>query len=150
MEVVSNIALISINETLFVQIFSFLIFLFVANRFIFQPLLGTMGDRDKQVTDAQSSIETVRGDMDEMAQHLATYEAAAKGKALSLKKELEAEGKEEAQEIVDQARGEIEAMRVEASQRVDAQISEARSFFKAESEALSLNIMEKILGRTVS
>ncbi len=150
MEVVSNIALISINETLFVQIVSFLIFLFVANRFIFQPLLGTMGDRDKQVADAQSSIETVRGDMDEMAAQLAKYEADAKGKALSLKKELEAEGKEEAREIVDQARGEIDAMRDEASQRVDAQITEARSFFKAESQALSLSIMEKILGRSVS
>lgn len=149
MEVVSNIALISINETLFVQIISFLIFLFVANRFIFQPLLSTMGERDKQVEDAQDSISSVKEEMDEMASELARCEAEAKSKALGLKKELEAEGKAEAREIVDKARGEIEAMREKAAANVDAQISEARTYLKSESEALSLSIMEKILGRAI-
>ena len=38
MQIISNIALISINETLVVQLISFLIFLFIINRIMFRPL----------------------------------------------------------------------------------------------------------------
>ena len=38
MEIVSKIALITINETLVIQLVSFLIFLFVINRMMFRPV----------------------------------------------------------------------------------------------------------------
>lgn len=148
--VIENVALISINETMFVQIISFLIFAFLANRFIFRPLMGSMNDRDKQVSDTLDSIEAVRGEMNEMAAKLAEYEADAKAKAASLKKDLKKEGKKEALEIVDSVRQEIETVRVDAAKKLEAQILEARTFLAAESQVLSMRIMERLLDRKVS
>jgi len=45
MQIVSNVALISINETMVVQLISFLIFLFVINRVMFRPLRESMHER---------------------------------------------------------------------------------------------------------
>ena len=45
MQIITNIALISINETLIVQLLSFLIFLFIINRVMIRPLRGVMSDR---------------------------------------------------------------------------------------------------------
>ncbi|MBI9073907.1 MAG: ATP synthase F0 subunit B [Desulfatibacillum sp.] len=150
MEVVSNIALISINETLFVQVISFLIFLFIAKRFIFNPLLDSMGERDSQITGAKDDIARVKSEMDQMADQLARHEAEARSKAMDLKKDLEEQGKKEALDIVRAARKDIEGMRDEAAKLVDEQIAQARTFFKAESQTLSVSIMESLLGRKVS
>ena len=148
--VIKNVALISINETMLVQVLSFLIFLFLANHFVFRPLMSSMGDREKHVSDTQDSIDTVCVEMDEMTAELAKYEADAKAKAAELKKNLEDEGKKEAQEIVDSARQEIDAVRVDAAKKLEVQIADARTFLAAESQALSVGIMEKLLDRKLS
>ena len=46
MEIVSNIALISINATMFHQLIAFLVFLFIINRIMFRPLRSVMGERE--------------------------------------------------------------------------------------------------------
>ena len=50
MHIVSNIALISINETLIIQLVSFLIFLFLINRIMFRPLSHVMVERENHLT----------------------------------------------------------------------------------------------------
>ena len=61
MHIISNIALISINETLFVQLLSFLIFLFIINRIMFRPLKRVMNVRvdyiDQIKTDTVDAIQ---------------------------------------------------------------------------------------------
>ena len=150
MHIEEAIALISINETLIVQIISFLIFLFIAKKFIFTPLLDSMGERESQIKGAQDDIAQVKAEMDTMAAELAKHEATAKSKALDLKQDLEEQGKREALDIVAAARKEIEGMRDAATKQVDAQVAQARTFFQAESEALCVSIMESMLGRKVS
>ena len=49
MQIVSNVALISINETFLVQLISFLIFLFIINRVMIRPLRGVMREREEYV-----------------------------------------------------------------------------------------------------
>ena len=56
MQIISNIALISINETVIVQIISFLIFLYIINRIMFKPLRGVMADRENHIKSIQQDI----------------------------------------------------------------------------------------------
>ncbi|OQY06422.1 MAG: hypothetical protein B6I22_05580 [Desulfobacteraceae bacterium 4572_123] len=49
MQIISNIALISINETLFIQLISFLIFLFIINRIMFRPLRRIIIERENHI-----------------------------------------------------------------------------------------------------
>ena len=49
MQIISTIAMISINETLIIQLISFLIFLFIINRIMIQPLRSVSREREAHI-----------------------------------------------------------------------------------------------------
>ena len=147
MEIISNIALISINETLIVQVVGFLVFLFVINRIMFRPLRNVISDRDihiervkRDITQAQKEVASITGQIQEQ-------NAATRQEALALKDDLEATGSQQAKEIFESVKKEIAADRKKAQQEIEVRIAEERKAVKKESEDLALNIIEKIIGR---
>jgi F-type H+-transporting ATPase subunit b len=150
MQIISNIALISINETLIVQIISFLIFLYIINRIMFRPLRSVMADRENHIKSIQQDIVTADHKLDTLADQIRAQESAVKSEAFAQKALLEEAGGRRADEIFAATRKEIEAARDIAQKEVDAQIFEAKKFIKAESEALALSVMEKLLDRRLS
>jgi F-type H+-transporting ATPase subunit b len=147
MEIISNIALISINETLIVQVVGFLVFLFVINRIMFRPLRNVISDRDihiervkRDITQAQKEVASIAGQIQEQ-------NAATRQEALALKDDLEATGSQQAKEIFESVKKEIAADRKKAQQEIEVRIAEERKAVKKESEDLALNIIEKIIGR---
>jgi F-type H+-transporting ATPase subunit b len=150
MEVISNIALISINETMIAQLVSFLIFLFVMNRLMFRPLRGTMRDRENYMEKIQLDITDAGNSLDAATRQLETREEEVRSGALAIKSELEAKGDEIAQEIFKVARDEIATIEKRTSREMEAKIAEARKTFNAEAEALTIRIMEKILDRRLA
>ena len=150
MEIITNTALISINETLFVQVASFLIFLFVMNRLMFRPLLKTIADRSKYVSDLEQEIDDAERDIARYSKEIEKQRAAARAEANGVTKALEEEGNKEAHEIIEAAVKEIAVLKKNAKQRIDVQISEARELLLKETEALSVQIMEKVLDRRLS
>ena len=147
MHITSNIALISINGTLFFQLFSFLIFLFIINRLMFLPLQGVMSERDNHIEKIKQDIIDSENELKNVNNQLQQEESAAKDEAFELMQELEAEASRQASEIFISVREEIETIKEKAQNEIDAQISEARKDIGKESEALAFSIMEKILDR---
>ena len=150
MEIITNTALISINETLLVQVASFLIFLFVMNRLMFRPLRRTMDDRSRYVSDLEQDIDDAERDITRYSREIEKQRAAARAEAYGVTKELEEKGNQEAQRIVDTAVKEISVLKEATEKEIDAQVSEARKHLQKESEALSLQIMENVLDRRLS
>jgi len=149
MEIVSNIALISINETMIVQLLSFLIFLFIINRVMFRPLEGAMAERTEYITSLQTEISQAESELNKISRLLEKQEAATREQAYALRQDLEEAGNTRAGEIFAAVRKEISELKSQAEEEVDAQLSEARKFLQKESEALSVRIIEKILDRRV-
>ena len=147
MHIVSNISLISINGTLFFQLISFLIFLFIINRLMFRPLQGVMSERDNHIEKIKQDIIDSENELKNVTNQLQQEESAAKDEAFELQQELEAEASRQAGEIFVFVRDEIETIKEKAQKEIDAQISEARKDIRKESEALAFSIMEKILDR---
>jgi len=147
MHITSNIALITINGTLFFQLISFLIFLFIINRLMFRPLQGVMSERDNHIEKIKQDIIDSENELKNVTNQLQQEESAAKDEAFELKQELEAEASRQAAEIFVSVRDEIETIKEKAQKEIDAQISEARKDIRKESEALAFSIMEKILDR---
>ena len=150
MQIVSNIALISINETLIVQVISFLIFLFVINRIMFQPLLKTRGDRDQYLNQIARDIVQAKEDVEQYTFEIEERRNTVRSEAFEINKELEAVGNQEATDIVDAAVKEVSAIREDTTRKLEAQIAEARKQVQKESEPLAIQIMEKILDRRIS
>ena len=147
MEIISNIALININETLIFQLISFFIFLFIINRVMFRPLQSVMGERDAFIENLKNDVIEAEKTMDELTLQLKERKAAAKTEALKLKKELEISGSKEAEDINLKAKDAIVNLKQSAQEDVDKKIDLAKKFIQNESKALSIQIMGKILDR---
>lgn len=147
MHIASNVALISINATLFFQLISFLIFLFVINRLMFRPLRNVMGERDNHIDKIKQDIVDTKNEFENLTNQLQQQESAVKVEAFKLQKEIEDTGNQQADEILNSAIQEIETLKDRTHKVVDTQISEARKDVIKESEALAVSIIEKVLDR---
>ena len=147
MEIISTVALISINETMLVQVVGFLVFLFVINRIMFRPLQNVMSDRDIHIERIKRDITQGQKEVASITSQIQEQETATRKEALALKDDLEATGSQQAHEIFKSAKKEITANREKVKQEIEVRIAEERKAVKKESEALALNIIEKILDR---
>jgi F-type H+-transporting ATPase subunit b len=147
MEIISNIALISINETLIVQVIGFLIFLFLINRIMFRPLRNVMADREIYIERVKLDIDQARNKIDTMTSQIEEQEAEVKKEAFELKEQRENIGNQQATEIFTAVRQEIADTSARVQKDIDSKIAEARKSLQNESEALAISIIEKILDR---
>jgi len=147
MQIISNIALISINETLIVQVLSFLLFLFIINRLMFRPLRSVMSERQKHIQQLQDDIAAAEKKVESLFDQIKKKEAAVKKEAFSQTRQLEEAATRQAAEIFSTTSEKIADQREKAQREVDAQIKEARKFLNREAEMLALSIMEKLLER---
>ncbi len=147
MEIVSNVALISINETLFVQLISFLIFLFVINRVMFRPLRRVMNERDTYLASIENELSDAAIELDKINNRILAQETEVMEAAHKIKAEIEANGTTKAVEIFNSTRNEIDTLRKNTEKEVADMLTKAREHILTESENLSVSIMEKVLNR---
>lgn len=150
MQIISNVALISINETLILQIISFLIFLFIINRIMFRPLRKVMNERETYIEDIQKDIVDAEKKFEDLTVQIQAQEKAVRNEAFEQKDQLESSGKQKAAEIFAATREEIIALKSRAQQEVDDQISAARKHVLKESKGLAQNIIETVLHRSLN
>lgn len=150
MQIISTTALISINGTLIAQVVSFLIFLFIINRIMIRPLQNSMAERDKHIEKMKQDIVDADKDVENISMQLEERKSAVIAEALGITKELDQSGSKKADEIFVSARSEVAALKEKATKEVNAQLAEATKHLKKESEALAINVMEKILDRRLA
>ncbi len=149
MEIVSNIALISINETTLVQIVSFLVFLLVINRVMFRPLRETMAEREGFIEGIHQDIAAAGQELDTLLEKMRRQEAAARDEAQQVKSALEAAAGQEAATVLAAARQDVAALSRNTEQDIARMLSAAQQAIDAETKHLAVSIMEKLMGRKV-
>lgn len=147
MEIIENVALITINETLLFQLVSFLIFLFLFNRIMIRPLRNTIEERKAFLELMEQDIASADQDYDSIARQIKKEEAAAKKEAYLLRDKLETEGQKTASELIEKTKHEISLMRQKAQKDTEAQIDAARREVRKEVEAISDQMITVLLGR---
>ena len=85
MQIISNIALISINETLIVQVISFLIFLFIINRVMFRPLRSVVAERQSHIEHIRQDIVAAGEKFESLTNQIEEQEATVKMEAFIAK-----------------------------------------------------------------
>jgi len=150
MDIVSNTALITINETLIVQVVGFLVFLFVINRIMFRPLRNAMADRDMHIERVKRDITQAQNDLASFRGQIRAQEAAARQEALAIKNDLEAAGGQQAKEIFKSVNEQIAAESKQIQIEIETRIAEERKAVQKESQDLASGIVAKILDRRQS
>jgi F-type H+-transporting ATPase subunit b len=149
MEIISATALISINETFFIQLISFLVFLFILNRVMIRPLISTMEQRKEHFAGVSGGIEKAKADLDQINKELDQQRAQVLKEANIAVKKLYDEADQRVSELTDAAREQIVALRNETENKVKTQVKEARKQLAGEVNAITTIIMEKVLHRSL-
>ena len=150
MHIISNIALISINETLVVQLISFLIFLFIINRIMIRPLRATMAERENYIQMVRQDILDSKKDLEKIVDESRQEEIDIRQAASNVAAEMESLGKDEAKDIMGAARKEMVVQKKQTQDEINSHLAEAMKFVQKEAQTLSVSIMERILDRKVS
>jgi F-type H+-transporting ATPase subunit b len=136
---------VSLDYSLGIQIVNFLLLIFILNVLLYKPILGMIDKRKKQLEESESEIKHLQ---ESVEQKMAAYEEKlrqAKAAAVEQKNEIIGQGAEEAKIVIDAVRGIMEHFHVQ----LDGEIAAARRILTDQSQKLSVEIAEKILGRSL-
>ena len=147
MEIISATALISINETFFIQLISFLVFLFILNRVMIRPLISTMDQRKAYLADVKTDIEKAKSDLENLNRELDRQHSQVLKEAHFSIQKLDDEADHRASELMESTRQQINQLRHETEEKVRQQLKATRAQLTGEVAALTTIIMEKVLHR---
>lgn len=150
MEVIQTNALISINATFVVQLVSFLIFMVIMNRVMFQPLRTAMAQRKFRVRKLREEIGSAGEQLAAIETDLAEQKRAIREEAQAVNQALEAAAGEQVAAMFDETRAKTADMRRSAEGRIQAQLEVAQGQVADEARRLSTEIMQKVLQRRLS
>jgi len=140
---------VSINYTVFVQMLNFIVLIFILNALLYKPIMGIIERRKNQLQASNDEIKSLRETVD---QKMAAYEEKlrlAKSQAMEQKNEILKAGAETAKGFIEAAREEIPRIMGEFSEKLGRELDEARRILTGYSQQISIEIAEKVLGRSV-
>lgn len=147
MEIVENVALISINATLVVQLLSFLLFMVLFNRIMIRPLRKVMVERDHYMTKVQQEIHAAHAGYAQISQQIQNQERDARKAAFKIREEIEAQAQTSASDSLAQTKVEIQSLRLASQRQADEKIAEMRRQIEHEAEAIAGRMVDALLGR---
>ncbi len=141
--------MVDIDSSLFIQIINFLALIFILNALLYKPILGIM-DRRKGIFDStEAEIKRLQDTIDQKMTEYEAKIAQAKSEAMAQRGEIQKEGAEKGKEILDGAKVEIQKMMDDFQVRLTQEVDGARTVLRSQSERISKEIAEKVLGRSV-
>ncbi len=150
MEIISNIALISINETLVVQLLSFVVFMMILNRIMIRPLQGSMSEREIYIEKLWTDISDSKKEIEDISARIESQETSARQTAHSMQKEIESLGNKEAGDILEEAKQDVRQLRRQTQAKTEAMLAASRKTLAQESASIAENFMEKALSRRLT
>jgi F-type H+-transporting ATPase subunit b len=137
------------DYTIFIQMIIFGALIFILNILLYKPILSIIERRKKHIDELENEIKLFNESVDKKAAEYEEKLKLAKSKASDLKKEIIKEGTDQAKVIVDAVRNEIPLMIQEFQQKLDKEVQVARQTLDSQSRRLSLEIAQKVMGRSV-
>jgi len=136
--------------TLLLQIANFIILILLLNAVLYKPIRNILIERQKTINRFEDEINTAQQAAADSEDAFKTQIGDAKMKGFKEKEALKESGENEEKRLINElnekAQAELEAVRAQIAKDAAA----ARDKLKAQAQAFSVAIAEKILGRSVS
>jgi F-type H+-transporting ATPase subunit b len=140
---------ISLDLAFVIQVINFLVLMIILNVFLFKPIRKVIADRKAQIDGSRERAAVVDKEVQEK---MALYEARlrdVKAKAGAEREVLRKEAQQEESAILEKARKEAADSLASIKSRVAKETVDAKEFLKEQSRSLSLEICQKVLGRSL-
>lgn len=141
--------MISLDLAFAIQVINFLVLMVILNVFLFKPIRKVIADRKAQIDGSRERAAVVDKEVQEK---MVLYEARlrdVKAKAGAEREVLRKEAQQEESAILEKARKEAADSLASIKSRVAKETVDAKEFLKEQSRSLSLEICQKVLGRSL-
>ncbi|MDD5712708.1 MAG: ATP synthase F0 subunit B [Smithellaceae bacterium] len=141
--------MVNLDYTVLIQMGNFILLIFLLNILLYKPILSIIDKRRKTLEDSDLEIKNLRETVD---RRMAEYEEKlrlAKQEALEQKAEIVKEGADRAKGIIDTVRNELPAIMEQFQAKMGKEVGEAKDILRSQSQKISLEIAEKVLGRSI-
>ncbi|AJE04603.1 ATP synthase F0 subunit B [Geobacter pickeringii] len=141
--------MISLDLAFVIQLVNFLVLMLVLNILLYKPIRKVIADRKAQIGGAKDRAAAVD---QEVQAKVALYEARlreVKAKAGEEREALRKEAQQEQAVCLERARAEATDSLLAIKNRVAKEATEAKELLKEQARSLSLEICEKVLGRSL-
>lgn len=139
--------MLDINHTFFIQLISFLVFIALINWVLVKPALKILNDRRIKVEGAEEDAAQLIANSDDIIAEYDTILSEAKAEATKERDRLKNEGFEKENGILKAVREESKKFTDQLKVEIGKESEEALNKMKQNSDILSKEIAEKILGR---
>jgi F-type H+-transporting ATPase subunit b len=142
--------LIELNWTFFVQIFNFLLLMFILNKILYKPILKVLDEREARIAGGQEKAKEL---LDESQSILKSYNEklyGAKIDAMTVKNSSRKQAVDEANEIIENARRNAETIVLDVQKEMAEEIARVKSELEPEIGVMAGTIAQQILGRKVA
>lgn len=141
--------MVSLDYTVCIQMFNFLLLIFLLNMFLYKSILGVIGKRNQQLMESDEEVKSLNQTIEQKMSEYEEKVRQAKLEALNQKNEIEQEGSEEGGKIIEEAKNKISQMIEEFHVKIGKEMNQAREFLRKQSRTTSIEIAEKVLGRGI-
>jgi len=141
--------MVSLDYTTLVQIVNFVLLMFILNTLLYKPIMGVIEQRKEQMEKSDGEVKRLR---QEVEQKLAEYEEKvrlAKLEAMEQRNALVKEGADLAKSTIEAVRSEIPMLMEQFNAKMGREVDAARAILHSQSRKISLEIAEKVLGRSI-
>jgi F-type H+-transporting ATPase subunit b len=141
--------MVTLDYTILVQMANFILLIFILNALLYKPILSIIGKRKNQMEESDREVKRLSQTVE---QKLAEYEdkvRLAKLDAMEQRNVIIREGADVAKSIIDAVRNEIPGMMEQFNAKMGKEVDAARAILRSQSQKISLDIAEKVLGRSI-
>jgi F-type H+-transporting ATPase subunit b len=138
---------IQIDFSLLLQIINFLFLIVILNFLLFKPLLAIIDKRNDRIEKGREEINRLNRTVEEKMVAYEEKVRATKIEALGNNKHLIKAGSDQAKAILDGVSKEIVALMEQYHEKLQREVLVARETLSGQSQKMSLEIAEKVLGR---
>jgi len=141
--------LISLDKSLIIQMFNFLILLAILYRVLYKPLLAKMEERSAAIKTSLEAAEAARAAAARQQEENAERLRAAYAEAQSIRAAALKEAADEQRKLVDAARREAQQLVESARAQTEADIRRAREELRREVSEIAIAVAEKLVRKSL-
>ena len=141
--------MLKIDYTLFIQLASFLVLLFLMNIFVYRPIRRIINLRKEEMNSTADSAEQWNLKADKFAEELRENESATRKQGLKEKEDLKNKGVQDERIMLQEAYASVETKIEKVREEIQDHLLQARQSLQTEVDHFSQELAQKILGRDI-
>lgn len=141
--------MVNLDYTILIQMANFIVLIFILKKLLYAPILGAMNERKERMEESDGEIKRLRQEVEQKFSEYEERVRLAKLDALEQRNAIVKEGADLAKSMIEAVRGEIPALMEQFNARITREVDAARAVLGSQSRKISLEIAEKVLGRSI-